>query len=262
MKHVVPSAKETSFNCPHCGALAKQFWHDIYIKHRDNDNPLPVIVYEDNLDKYNFNSIENPQQKERLLKWIKNLSLGFPFIDRLEQSEYLSHALYNINVSSCYNCKKLSIWIFDRLVYPSTGEAPAANPDMPVDVRRDYDEASIILNQSPRGAAALIRLAIQKLCKELGKPGKNINDDIGALVKDGLDPRVQQALDAVRVIGNSAVHPGQIDLRDDRATAEALFKLLNLIVDKTISEPKHVAEVYASLPAGALKAIEERDTRK
>ncbi|MDU8911428.1 hypothetical protein [Aestuariicoccus sp. MJ-SS9] len=70
---------------------------------------------------------------------------------------------------------------------------------------------------------------------------------------------MQQALDAVRVIWNHAVHPGQIDLRDDRATAETLFKLLNLIVDKTISEPKHVAEVYASLPEGAVKAIEKRD---
>ena len=176
-----------------------------------------------------------------------------------KEGKWLHQAVHNLSGSSCYNCKKLSIWIYDRLVFPQSGEAPQPNPDMPDDIRRDYDEASTILDQSPRGAAALIRLAIQKLCKELGQPGKNINDDIGALVKGGLDPRVQQALDAVRVIGNSAVHPGQIDLRDDRATAETLFKLLNLIVDKTISEPKHVAEVYASLPEGAVKAIEKRD---
>ncbi|AJE45088.1 DUF4145 domain-containing protein [Celeribacter indicus] len=176
----------------------------------------------------------------------------------------LKHGQNNIGVSSvlasrCVSCNKIAIWVNNSIAYPQTGEAPAANPDMPDDIRRDYDEASTILDQSPRGAAALIRLAIQKLCKELGQPGKNINDDIGALVRGGLDPRVQQALDAVRVIGNSAVHPGQIDLRDDRATAETLFKLLNLIVDKTISEPKDVAEVYASLSEGAVKAIEKRD---
>lgn len=130
---------------------------------------------------------------------------------------------------------------------------------MPADIRLDYDEASTIFDKSPRGAAALIRLAIQKLCKELGQPGENINRDIGELVKGGLNIRVQQALDAVRVIGNEAVHPGQIDLRDDKATAGALFKLLNLIVEKTISEPKHVAEVYASLPADKLRAIAKRD---
>lgn len=37
------------------------------------------------------------------------------------------------------------------------------------------------------------------------------------------------------------------DLRDDRSTAEKLLKLLNLVVDKLISEPKHIAEIYGSL---------------
>ncbi len=48
------------------------------------------------------------------------------------------------------------------------------------DIRRDYDEAAKVLALSPRGAAALLRLAIRKLCKELGEPGKNINEDIGS----------------------------------------------------------------------------------
>jgi len=81
------------------------------------------------------------------------------------------------------------------------------------------------------------------------------------MVADGLDVRVQKALDTVRVIGNEAVHPGQLDLRDDRATAEMLFKLFNLIVDKTISEPKHISEIYAALPGEKLKAIEHRDKK-
>ncbi|NWN46907.1 DUF4145 domain-containing protein [Pseudomonas sp. MAFF 301514] len=147
-------------------------------------------------------------------------------------------------------------------MYPVVGNVLPPNVDMPDDIKRDYEEAGAILNQSPRGAAALIRLGIQKLCKELGQPGVNINDDIKALVAAGLDSRVQQALDAVRVIGNSAVHPGKIDLKDDRATAETLFKLINLIVDKTISEPKHVQEVYESLPQNLLEAIAKRDAPK
>ena len=145
------------------------------------------------------------------------------------------------------------------MIYPQRGEAPPANPDLSDDIRRDYDEASSILDLSPRGAAALIRLAIQKLCKELGQPGEVLNADIGALVEKGLDPLVQKALDAVRVIGNNAVHPGHIDLKDDRQVAESLFQLLNLIAEKMISVPKHVDEVYAGLPDGARKAIEKRD---
>jgi hypothetical protein len=105
-------------------------------------------------------------------------------------------------------------------------------------------------------------LAIQKLCKELGESGQNINDDIASLVRKGLNPRVQKALDVVRVIGNNAVHPGQVDLRDDRKTAETLFGLVNLICEKMITEPKHVEAVYETLPEGARKAIEERDAPK
>ena len=61
------------------------------------------------------------------------------------------------------------------------------------------------------------------------------------------------------MIGNNAVHPGQMDLRDDRPTAESLFHFLNLIAAKMISGPKHVKEVFATLPESARKAIEERD---
>ncbi|MBK0022070.1 DUF4145 domain-containing protein [Ochrobactrum sp. S46] len=152
--------------------------------------------------------------------------------------------------------------MYDKLVFPVIGAAPQASADLPDVIRADYDEASAILDLSPRGSAALMRLCIQKLCKNLGKAGKNINEDIAALVKDGLDPRVQKALDAVRVIGNNAVHPGTMDMKDDRATAVSLFRLVNLIVEKTITEPKHVDEIYATLPAGARAAIEKRDKLK
>jgi len=131
--------------------------------------------------------------------------------------------------------------------------------DMPDDVRADYTEARDILIRSPRSAAALLRLAVQKLTIHLGEGGKDLNKDIGSLVKKGLPQRIQQALDAVRVIGNNAVHPGELDLRDDVETASALFILLNMIVDVMITQPRRVEDVYAKIPAGALEQIERRD---
>jgi len=259
MKYVPPSARETAFNCPHCGALARQHWYTAHAEKMKKDD-LPMVIDAAMLEELTLDHVEDKDEREKLFAWAKKKSSGRPFFEG--NSEYRHVDVYNVWFSRCYNCDEIALWLCDALVYPQKGEAPPANPDMPGDIRRDYDEASAVLDKSPRGSAALIRLAIQKLCKELGQPGKNINDDIGALVRGGLDPRVQQALDAVRVIGNSAVHPGQIDLRDDRATAETLFKLLNLIVDKTISEPKHVAEVYSALPEGAVKAIENRDRQK
>ena len=259
MKYVSPSVQETAFSCPHCGALAKQFWCSLHAIRFPNDKSLPQIISPDNLKLFNLEDIEDVAKREKLNQLFDKLANGRPFLEENEGRRFVLFNLHNTFVSRCFNCEDVSIWIYDKMIYPQRGEAPPANPDLSDDIRRDYDEASSILDLSPRGAAALIRLAIQKLCKELGQPGEVLNADIGALVEKGLDPLVQKALDAVRVIGNNAVHPGHIDLKDDRQVAESQFQLLNLIAEKMISVPKHVDEVYAGLPDGARKAIEKRD---
>jgi hypothetical protein len=131
---------------------------------------------------------------------------------------------------------------------------------MPPDVKADYLEARNIVGMSPRGAAALLRLSVQKLCVHLGEAGKNINDDIASLVKKGLPIQIQQALDIVRVTGNNAVHPGELRLEDDPGTATALFGLVNLIVDNRIAEPARIKQLYESLPAGARDGVAKRDS--
>ena len=120
---------------------------------------------------------------------------------------------------------------FRQVNYPNRGNAPSPNPDMPEDVKIDYEEAASISTQYPRGAAALLRLAIQKLCIPLGGKGKNINEDIQTLVSNGLPITVQQALDVVRVVGNNAVHPGQINV-DDQEVVGKLFSLINECVKR------------------------------
>lgn len=132
---------------------------------------------------------------------------------------------------------------------------------MPPDILKLYQEAASISGKSPRGAAALLRLAIQKLCIHLGEPGKDINIDIGSLVKKGLPELVQQSLDIVRVTGNEAVHPGQVDT-DDAEVVEHLFNLVNIIVENRIAEPKKISGLYQALPANKLKGIADRDKVK
>ena len=171
------------------------------------------------------------------------------------------HEDKRFRMSHCQHCDFPTIWFHDKMLYPVTGGAEPPNPDLPNDIKTDYEEARAILPQSPRGSAALLRLAIQKLCKHLGQSGKNINNDIKELVEQGLPPRVQKALDSVRVIGNESVHPGTIDLNDDRDTANMLFKLVNFIAEKMITDPKQIEEIYASLPENKRKGIEQRDSQ-
>jgi hypothetical protein len=170
-------------------------------------------------------------------------------------------------VATCHRCKRDSIWINEEgyggqfMIFPSSSIAPRPNEDLPPECMKDYLEASAIVEKSPRGAAALLRLCVQKLAVHLGGTGKNINEDIAHLVKNGLPVRVQQALDVVRVVGNNAVHPGEMNVDDQPKTALALFGLINLIVDNQISQPKHVANLFSELPGGAKDAIVKRDNK-
>lgn len=73
---------------------------------------------------------------------------------------------------------------------------------------------------------------------------------------------VQKALDAVRVIGNKAVHPGQIAFDvDDKSTAEMLMKLLNIITERLITEPKEIDGIFDALPQSVKDSIEKRDSK-
>ena len=171
------------------------------------------------------------------------------------------HEIEDIKFAYCFHCGEKSIWFKGNIIEPNIGGVPLPNQDLPDDVKIDYCEARDILNKSPRGSAALLRLSIQKLCKELGEKGKNINDDIAALVKKGLPLRIQQALDYVRVVGNNAVHPGQLDLKDDKETSINLFQLINLIGEVMITQPKEVEKLFNTLPKDQLDAIVKRDQK-
>lgn len=202
-KFVPPSLNETAFNCPHCGALTMQTWYSLCIQGLPKGrHPVRLEV-----ETYNwewFNGLEEGQEKENMAAWIDLMLLGVPFTDKTEKS-YRGNRVYNADLSRCFNCDKIAIWLGSSIAWPARGEAPPPNPDLPADVRMDYDEAGRIVHLSPRGAAALLRLAIQKLCKELGEKGKHIDTDIAELVKKGLDVRIQRALNIVRVIGNECI---------------------------------------------------------
>lgn len=164
-----------------------------------------------------------------------------------------------LTISLCQRCRDYALWVEEKMIYPINAGAPLPEEDMPEDVKTDFLEARNVVNSSPRSSAALLRLGIQKLMVHLGEDGENINANIGSLVKKGLSVGIQQALDAVRVIGNNAVHPGELDLKDDVDTALALFDLVNIIVGVMITQPKQIQTIYDKIPKGAQEAIKKRD---
>lgn len=257
--YVAPSINSTGFNCPHCGVLTSQEWYRLYAADTDTESRLPLVPDAEWRSELT-NDLDFPEETKRsLMSWADRMQSGLVFFEEFRDGKYVRIEANNIWLSSCYNCRKIAVWIHDQLAFPAAREADAPNQDMPEEVIRDFEEARTIVGRSPRGAAALLRLCIQKLCKALGEKGANVDADIASLVKKGLNPLVQRSLDVVRVVGNDSVHPGTMDLNDDRDTALKLFKLVNLIAEQMITIPKSIDSLYQSLPEQKLKAIARRD---
>ncbi|MGU9951442.1 MAG: DUF4145 domain-containing protein [Gammaproteobacteria bacterium WSBS_2016_MAG_OTU1] len=135
------------------------------------------------------------------------------------------------------------------MAFPDVSNFLPPDDNMPPNIKEIYNEATAIANKSPRAATALMRLALQELCKELQCEGKTLQENIDFLVREKrITSSIEKAMDAVRIVGNEAVHPGTIDLQDNVEMAATMFKLINFIVQQTISVPKEIESIHDSLP--------------
>lgn len=224
-EYVAPIFKGDAFHCPHCNVLSHMVWGAL-------------------------SSNKNGEQR-----WV------------------------NFLCSTCTHCKQDAFWLVTDngnpmfpllvgsesgvMIYPDTMIAPIPSDDMPDDIKEDYLEAASIYQKSPRGAVALLRLGLQKLCVHLGGEGKNINADLAKLAEDELiSKKLIRSADIIRIVGNNAVHPGTISDDDFDDVSFKLFALINMIVQQGITEPKEVDNMFGSLPEGPRQAAENRDKPK
>ena len=223
-----PEYNKDAFHCPHCNVYSHHRW---------------VCVYLYNTSFYKDYSVA------------QILENNFKGID--EKTGQIQDSVF----SFCDHCKKYSIWVNQKMVYPDSSLAPLPIEEMPPSVKELYHEARGIVSKSPRGACALLRLAVHTLIKKLGESESNLNKAIENLVKKGLPEKIEKALHVVRVIGNNAVHPGKINIEDKPEIASSLFMLLNFISEKIITEPKKVDDIHGSLPENKKSAINKRDKK-
>lgn len=241
-----PKFGSDKFICPHCCVASQQTWFDAHTASKSINGILSHKFYDyrREIADYQQNAIES------------FLEIVEEFINRI-MSNFIPG---KFSVATCSACKEVSLWVNEEIVYPKQALVDPPNPDMDQDIKDLYIEASTIVVDSPKGATALLRLALQLLLKQLGKPGKNINNDIKELVAAGLSPKIQRALDLLRVVGNNAVHPGQIDFGDDREIALNLFQVLNFIANELITKPKELDLLYADIvPEETQQHINKRD---
>jgi len=258
--YTAPSVRKNAFSCPHCFTYTTQHWSHL---RASAIHSIPELTA---TRQRNFLNSDPKLQDYMRTAWIElfdTIEEGGILIHRkLETKEASTSPVSNLFISDCFHCKKVAIWVREKMIFPSTTGSHPIPPNLPDNIRSDFSEAAQILESSPRGAAALLRLVIEKLCNHiLGKKAPSIDDAISQLVTKGLSTEAQRALDYVRVIGNLAVHPGNLDIQDDRETVETLFHLIGFIVDEMITRPAKLSALYNSLPPNKLKAIEERDKK-
>lgn len=228
-----PKFNTTPFTCPHCQAISQ------------------------------MNFIIPSKMKQSIYANLQDIRatyiLGENARNRVNNIENIADVYEEFanSFAICQSCKKISIWVDEKMIYPKSRLTPLPNEDLPDDIKADYEEASLIVQDSPRGACALLRLALQKLMIYLGED-KNLDKAIKNLIdKKIINEDLQKALDTVRVIGNSAVHPNELDIKDNKEIAIALFKIINYIAEKILTEKKRVNEIYNILPETA-----KRENRK
>lgn len=192
--------------------------------------------------------------------WSSLISATYDFSNPRGYPDTDQYQLDKFSTAKCSHCGKISIWYEKAMVFPFSGNIEPANTDLPEDVLADYNEARNIVNFSPKGAAALLRLALQKLIKYLGENSGNLSKDIDSLVNRGLPVQLQQSLHCIRVIGNHAVHPGQIDFNDNREISVTLFHCINIICSYFITNPRKIDSLYNQLPEKDKNNISKRNS--
>lgn len=244
-----PTYQSDKFKCPHCQVVSQQRWF--------NKNTASSAVNEIfNIVYYDYRTRIKDYEQRAIASFMKHV------VDA--NSENMKDFIpSNFSIATCLICHDISLWVDREIVYPRKTTIAPPNDDMDDEIKSLYHEACTIFVDSPKGSTALLRLALQLLLKQIGKSGKNINNDIKELVAEGLSSKIQQALDLLRVVGNNAVHPGQIDLEDNSNIALKLFHVLNFIADEMITKPKELELLYTDvIPDETKEHINQRDGKK
>lgn len=126
-----------------------------------------------------------------------------------------SQDLFRVEMKRCEECGNDTVSI-SCIRGPSRGLSVQVSPRslvkklpnyVPFAIRQDYEEAHAIVSLSPKAAATLARRCLQGVIRDFWKitGKKTLYQEIDAL-KELIDPKLWQAMDDVRNIGNIGAH--------------------------------------------------------
>ncbi len=167
----------------------------------------------------------------------------------------------------CPACREIIIWTASKhldklngnevhyymsdncvLVHPLSRSRPAPL-EVPPEIKKDFEEAALIIDLSPKASAALSRRCLQAILeRDSGVKRGTLNNEIDELLgKKILPSHIADSLDAVRNIGNFSAHPikskssGEI-VDVEPAEAEWNLEVIESLFDYYYVQPAKSAE--------------------
>jgi hypothetical protein len=274
------------FTCPHCKTPIEQKWYGLGITDPKNLSVLTSFSKDiknyyasqcTHCDQYSFwfsnmmkefnikkNKSKNPILIDLMNEFVKlNQSEKFETVLREANNKFIGEDLkkYEYNLIRFSGILQKKPDELGWLLYPIAGEAPIPHQDLPNNIKDIYNEANSIQQQSPRAAAALLRLALEMLIEALDKNIPSKHDDLYKKInylyseKRIIDEIIYKMMHSIRILGNENIHPGQIILSDDKKTSTSLFCLINFIVEKTITIEKMTNTIFNLIPEEKTKNL-------
>jgi|GEM_PF-185416 len=133
-------------------------------------------------------------------------------------------------------------------IYPPRKNIPIAD-EVPKNYAKDFSEAQLVLNLSPKASAALSRRILQNIIREdFNIERRDLAKEIDSFIAlPGIPSYLADAVDAVRNIGNFAAHPlkdtntGEV-VDVEPGEAEWLIEVLDALFDFKFVQPRRLAE--------------------
>lgn len=184
---------------------------------------------------------------------------------------------WNILVLLCPECKKLAMFLendesrpFDKIGVTLAGQFPMENAklqlvrpkgslrppcplEVPKDIKNDYQQACLVLPDSPEASAALSRRCLQHILFEQGYESKDLRDQISQILDSNtLPPYIAEDIDAIRNIGNIAAHPQKTMTSEELVSVELKEAEWNLNIIEALFDHLYVQREKAKQRRDAL----------
>ena len=191
--------------CPHCRIEIHEGWAHSQLNDGNAIGSVP-------------NPKPEPSQPETTKVTASGMSLGRPQlmgapVERFSTVFFAGHM-------SCPACQRaiirlnlthpgaLQMGAQSWIVYPRNAAARRAASEVPTNLAEDFNEASLVLDLSPKSSAALSRRCLQSMLRDRGYIQHDLAKQIDALLDAKILPSaLAENVDAIRNTGNFAAHP-------------------------------------------------------